>query len=97
METGSYGDGYRDARKHAAHEIQIAVRNATDELREGRDAAVRAVGAWARRCGKAEAEIERLREALRRIAHSPNGPKTFCRDGHEEAFLIARAALGEDE
>ena len=30
---GSYGDGYRDARKHAAHETQIAVRNATAELR----------------------------------------------------------------
>jgi hypothetical protein len=54
-------------------------------------------------CGKfdpdqAEAadEIERLREALRRIAHAPHG-KVFCRDGHEEAFLIARAALGEEK
>lgn len=42
-------------------------------------------------------EIERLRAALHRIAHSPNGPKTFCRDGHEEAFLIARAVLGYNE
>jgi hypothetical protein len=41
-------------------------------------------------------EIERLRDALRQIAHAPHG-KVFCRDGHEEAFLIARAALGEDK
>ncbi len=43
----------------------------------------------------AATEIERLREALRRIAHAPHG-KVFCRDGHEEAYLIARTALGED-
>jgi len=39
-------------------------------------------------------EIERLRAALRRIAHAPCG-KVYCADGHEEAVLIARAALGE--
>ena len=39
-------------------------------------------------------EIERLRAALRRIAHAPHG-KVYCADGHEEAVLIARAALGE--
>ncbi len=43
------------------------------------------------------AENERLREALHRIQHSPNGPKVYCRDGHEEAVLIARAALGEEK
>jgi hypothetical protein len=37
-------------------------------------------------------EIERLRAALRRIAHAPHG-KIYCADGHEEAVLIARAAL----
>lgn len=37
-------------------------------------------------------EIERLRDALRRIAHAPHG-KVYCADGHEEAVLIARAAL----
>ena len=37
-------------------------------------------------------EINRLREALRRIAHAPHG-KVYCADGHEEAVLIARAAL----
>lgn len=43
------------------------------------------------------AENGRLREALHRIQHSPNGPKVYCRDGHEEAVLIARAALGENK
>ena len=43
---------------------------------------------------KAADEIERLRAALRRIAHAPHG-KVYCADGHEEAMLIARAALGE--
>jgi plasmid stabilization system protein ParE len=37
-------------------------------------------------------EIERLRDALRRISHAPCG-KVYCADGHEEAALIARAAL----
>ena len=37
-------------------------------------------------------EIERLRDALRRISHAPHG-KMYCADGHEEAVLIARAAL----
>jgi hypothetical protein len=39
-------------------------------------------------------EIERLQAELRRIAHAPHG-KVYCADGHEEAVLIARAALGE--
>ena len=37
-------------------------------------------------------EIDRLREALRRISHAPHG-KMYCADGHEEAVLIARSAL----
>ena len=37
-------------------------------------------------------EIERMRDALRRISHAPCG-KIYCADGHEEAVLIARAAL----
>ena len=37
-------------------------------------------------------EIERLQAVLRRIAHAPHG-KVYCADGHEEAVLIARAAL----
>ena len=37
-------------------------------------------------------DIERMRDALRRIAHAPHG-KVYCADGHEEAVLIARAAL----
>jgi len=37
-------------------------------------------------------EIERLRDALRRISHAPHG-KVYCANGHEEAVLIARAAL----
>ena len=37
-------------------------------------------------------EVERLRSVLRRIAHAPHG-KVYCADGHEEAVLIARAAL----
>ena len=41
---------------------------------------------------KAADEIERLRAALRRIAHAPHG-KVYCADGHEEAVLIARAAI----
>ena len=41
-------------------------------------------------------EIERLRGALHQISHAPHG-KIFCRDGHEEAYWIARTALGEDK
>ena len=37
-------------------------------------------------------EIERMRDALRRISHAPCG-KVYCADGHEEAVLIARSAL----
>jgi hypothetical protein len=37
-------------------------------------------------------EVKRLRAALRRISHAPHG-KVYCADGHEEAVLIARAAL----
>ena len=37
-------------------------------------------------------EIERMRDALRRISHAPHG-KMYCADGHEEAVLSARAAL----
>jgi hypothetical protein len=43
-------------------------------------------------CHEAADEIERLRGALRRISHAPHG-KVYCADGHEEAVLIARAAL----
>lgn len=39
-------------------------------------------------------EIEKLRDALQLISHAPHG-KIFCRDGHEEAYWIARTALGE--
>ena len=39
-----------------------------------------------------KAENKRLWETLRRIAHAPHG-KVYCADGHEEAVLIARAAL----
>jgi plasmid stabilization system protein ParE len=41
-------------------------------------------------------EIERLRGALRRISHAPHG-KMYCADGHEEAVLIARAALAGEK
>jgi hypothetical protein len=41
-------------------------------------------------------EIERLRDALRRISHAPHG-KVYCADGHEEAVLIARAALAVEK
>jgi hypothetical protein len=37
-------------------------------------------------------DIERMRDALRRISHAPHG-KVYCADGHEEAVLIARVAL----
>ena len=40
-------------------------------------------------------EIERMRDALRRISHAPHG-KMYCADGHEEAVLIARAAIEEE-
>ena len=41
-------------------------------------------------------EIERMRSVLRRIAHAPHG-KIYCADGHEEAVLIARAALAVEK
>ena len=41
---------------------------------------------------RASDEIKRLRAALRRISHAPHG-KMYCADGHEEAVLIALAAL----
>ena len=40
-----------------------------------------------------EKENERLRAALHRIG-LPRAKIFYCRDGHEEAVLIARAALG---
>ena len=43
-----------------------------------------------------KAENKRLWEALHRIAHAPHG-KVYCADGHEEAVLIARAALGGED
>lgn len=57
METGSYGDGYRDARKHATHEIQIAVRNATADLEAQVQRLLDALMVE-------KAETKRLREAL---------------------------------
>jgi hypothetical protein len=39
-------------------------------------------------------EARALEGELRRIG-SPSKKITFCRDGHEESVLIARAALGE--
>jgi len=47
---------------------------------------------WPRDRLEAADEIERMRDALRRISHAPYG-KVYCADGHEEAVLIARAAL----
>ena len=47
---------------------------------------------WPRDRLEAADEIERMRDALRRISHAPHG-KVYCADGHEEAVLIARAAL----
>jgi hypothetical protein len=41
-----------------------------------------------------EREARALEGELRRIG-SPSKKITFCRDGHEESVLIARAALGE--
>jgi hypothetical protein len=71
-------------------------------MRDDDDANMLMAYAWGKEDGRHElkklkAENERLREALHRIAHSPNGPKVYCRDGHEEAVLIARAALGEEK
>jgi len=43
---------------------------------------------------KLEARIEKLEAALRRISHAPHG-KVFNAHGHEEAYLIACAALEE--
>lgn len=71
-----------------------------EKLRARADRRVLSSIAYAADCGldrEAANEIERLREALHRIQHSPNGTKVYCRDGHEEAVLIARAALGEDK
>ncbi len=41
-------------------------------------------------------EIEKLRDALRLISHALHG-KIFCRDGHEEAYWIARTTLREEK
>jgi len=43
-------------------------------------------------CGQAADRIEELEAALRRISHAPHG-KVFNAHGHEEAYLIACAAL----
>jgi hypothetical protein len=40
--------------------------------------------------------IEDLEAALRRISHAPHG-KVFNAHGHEEAYLIAINALGEEK
>ena len=102
MESGSYGDGYRDARKHAGQEVQILVRNATEEfkrqvtlliednqkLRKKTEVDDAEVEELNEAVSFRNAEIERLREALHAIVASDwkNG---VCAD-------IARAALGED-
>ena len=55
MESGSYGEGYRDARKHAGQEAQILVRNATAEFRKQVDLLVE--------------DNRKLRQALQEIAN----------------------------
>ena len=46
-----------------------------------------------KRADDAEARIAELEAALRRIG-MPGKSITYCRDGHEEAVLIARAVMG---
>jgi uncharacterized protein YerC len=47
-------------------------------------------------CSEAADEIESLRAALRRVSHAPHG-KAYSATGHEEAVLIARAALSGEK
>ena len=47
-------------------------------------------------CFEAADRIEKLEAALRRISHAPHG-KVFNAIGHEEAYLIACAALEEKD
>ena len=81
-----YGSGYRDGKRFAALDAHIDLQKKEREIAVLLDALL-----------QSKKETERLREALHRILHSPNGPRVYCRDGHEEAVLIARAALGEEK
>lgn len=49
---------------------------------------------WCEQAYKLRNERDRLREALRQIG-LPGKQIVYCRDGHEEAVLHARAALKE--
>ena len=85
METGSYGDGYRDARKHAAQEAQIAVRNAVEEFKQ--------------QVGLLAEDNRKMREALQNLLDVQNGPSLMGRyaDEWQAAIDQARAALGEEK
>ena len=71
----------RDSPKLLKAEVEIErFKKDNQRLRDMRDAFQR--------------ESRALEGELRRIG-SPSKKITFCRDGHEESVLIARAALGE--
>ncbi len=69
-----------------------------EQLRDCFEREAQGQGSEAEECwehsSELNARIEKLEGELRRIG-SPSKKITFCRDGHEESVLIARAALGE--
>jgi hypothetical protein len=71
---------------------RASIREAMAELLKGKTTSLPDQSPLVAQNFNARAENERLRAALRRIAHAPHG-KVYCADGHEEAVLIARAAL----
>ena len=85
METGSYGDGYRDARKHAAQEAQIAVRNAVEEFKQ--------------QVGLLAEDNRKMREALRYYAKNHYLDVNAGPWGVNSTDFgnVARAALGEEK
>ena len=74
-----------------------------ERLFKERNAAIREIGEWAARYGKAEAEIERLREALGEAIDEVEAWASYAspyfREKHDLYGVLTklRAALGEDK
>jgi hypothetical protein len=90
---GDYGEGYRDARKHAAQEALILLKNKTQEMR---DEILRLQASEAEKDKTIKYLIQqraKLREALQKIAVGEG----IYGEQAGEYKAIARAALGEDK
>ena len=100
----SYGEGYRDARKHAQHEAQILVRNATQDLHRQvqrlLDALIIEKDAAKEREARVvalETEVERLKEGLWQCGFWARN--TYTNEKHARMRVVreVRQHLSEEE